>query len=192
MAEPKKETVRSALPQRPETTPGFQNDGAKHDIARIPLPSRTPALPPRRSPPTITPPSPVNTSNPIISSHRPPVLPPKCRDFTDPPSPAKAGRRPARSIQGGDKSTPTRRCASSTRELRRRFGPARSDNVFGGGHRATCASHRRHIQCNQCVRFHSETALLGIAWHFRAYFSHPNLELRVILNSWKTPPPLRP
>ncbi|HEX7516879.1 MAG TPA: hypothetical protein VF345_06300 [Chthoniobacterales bacterium] len=76
MAEPKKETVRIALPQRPETTHCLQNDAAKHDTARILLPSRTPAIPPRRSPPTITPPSPVNTGTPIISSHRPPVLPP--------------------------------------------------------------------------------------------------------------------
>jgi hypothetical protein len=53
MAEPKKETVRNALPHMPEATPGLRNDGAKRDMARIPLPARTPAILPRRSPPTI-------------------------------------------------------------------------------------------------------------------------------------------
>jgi hypothetical protein len=54
MAEPKKEAVRIALPHRPETTPGLQNEDA---------------IPRRRSPPTITPPSPVDTGPPIISPH---------------------------------------------------------------------------------------------------------------------------
>jgi hypothetical protein len=57
MAEPKKEAVRSALPQRPELMSGLQRDVASHDIARIPLPPRSPTIPPRRSPPAITLPS---------------------------------------------------------------------------------------------------------------------------------------
>ena len=85
-------------------------------------------------------------------------------------------------------------CASGIREFRRRFGPARSEERNRSYHHSveTCASQRRPIQCNRLVRFHSEIVLLGIVGHFRSYFSHPNLELRVILNSWKTPPPLRP
>jgi hypothetical protein len=87
-----------------------------------------------------------------------------------------------------------RGCASGIREFRRRFGPARSEERNRSYHHSveTCASQRRPIQCNRRVRFHSEIVLLGIVGHFRSYFSHPNLELRVILNSWKTPPPLRP
>jgi hypothetical protein len=46
-----------------------------HDTARIPLPARTPVIPPRQSPPAITPQFPVNTSLSIPSSQRPPVLP---------------------------------------------------------------------------------------------------------------------
>jgi hypothetical protein len=57
MAEPKKEAVRSALPQRPELMSGLQRDVASHDIAQIPLPPRSAAIPPRRSSPTITLPS---------------------------------------------------------------------------------------------------------------------------------------
>lgn len=80
MAEPKKETVRIALPPRPETKHDPQNGGAKRDTARIVLPSRTPAIPPRRSPPTIKPPSPISVEpaaeSPIISLRRPPVQPP--------------------------------------------------------------------------------------------------------------------
>lgn len=77
MAEPKKETVRSALPQEPEIRPGLQNEGAKQDLARISQPSRTPAIPPRRSPPPVIQPSPVNAGTPVVSWRRPPVLPPK-------------------------------------------------------------------------------------------------------------------
>src|ERR1043166_3549848 len=51
MAEP---TETRALPQRPKTMPGLQQEVARPDMARIPLPSPTPASPPRRPPPTIT------------------------------------------------------------------------------------------------------------------------------------------
>jgi hypothetical protein len=96
MAEPKQETVRVALPQSPVTTHGPQNDDAEHDAARLVPPSHSPATPPRRSPPTTTPTSPVNTGIPIISPHRPPVLPPKVTDSPVlHPLPKPAGAPPA-------------------------------------------------------------------------------------------------
>jgi hypothetical protein len=81
MAEPKKETVRIALPPTPETTLDPQSGGAKRDTARILLPSRTPAIPPRRLPPTINQPAtPVGVElaaeSPVIPSPLPPLLPP--------------------------------------------------------------------------------------------------------------------
>ncbi len=101
MAEPKKETVRSALPQGSEITPGLQNEGAKHDLARIPLPSRTPVIPTRRSPPSIIQPSPVSAGIPVVSSHRPPVLPSKvtASPVLHPPS-KPAGATPVSSEVG--------------------------------------------------------------------------------------------
>jgi hypothetical protein len=77
MAEPKKETVRIALPPRPEQA-GSAPSLAKRDTARIVLPSRTPVTPIRRLPPKITPsPSPESTAEPpTILPRRPPVAPP--------------------------------------------------------------------------------------------------------------------
>ena len=78
MAEPKKETVRIALPPRAAPKDGGQNGGAK-DTARIVLPSRTPVIPPRRVPPTIAPSTPAPdaaSESPNISLRRPPVAPP--------------------------------------------------------------------------------------------------------------------
>jgi hypothetical protein len=77
MAEPKKETVRIALPPRPEqaaSAPGIE----KRDTARIVLPSRTPVTPIRRLPPTITPlPSSESTTEaPVVPPRRPPITPP--------------------------------------------------------------------------------------------------------------------
>lgn len=70
MAEP-------VLPQKPETTQHLQNDTEKRDISRVVLPSRTPPIPPRRSPPL----SPVSTApqaqTPLIPLRRPPVSPPQ-------------------------------------------------------------------------------------------------------------------
>lgn len=78
MAEPKKETVRIALPPRAAPKDAGQNGGAK-DTARIVLPSRTPVIPPRRVPPTITPTTPAPeaaSESPVTSLRRPPVVPP--------------------------------------------------------------------------------------------------------------------
>ncbi|HXM32777.1 MAG TPA: hypothetical protein VN921_03915 [Chthoniobacterales bacterium] len=78
MAEPKKETVRIALPPRAAPKDGGQNGGAK-DTTRIVLPSRTPVIPPRRLPPTIAPITPAlvtASESPTISLRRPPVPPP--------------------------------------------------------------------------------------------------------------------
>lgn len=78
MAEPKKETVRIALPPRAAPKDGGPNGGAK-DTARIVLPSRTPVIPPRRVPPTIAPSTAAPDSaseSPVISLRRPPVAPP--------------------------------------------------------------------------------------------------------------------
>ena len=60
-----------------------------------------------------------------------------------------------------------------------------------GEHRGSQPWHPSCIHARRRVRFHSEIVLLGIARHFRSHFSHPNLELRVILNPWKTPLPLQ-
>ena len=79
MAEPKKETVRIALPPRAAPKDAGQNGGAK-DTARIVLPSRTPVIPPRRVPPAISPSTPAAeavSESPVASLRRPPVAPPK-------------------------------------------------------------------------------------------------------------------
>ena len=54
MTEPNKETVRIALPSRPDETPPSPS-AARDDTVRIVLPSRTPVAPVRRVPPQITP-----------------------------------------------------------------------------------------------------------------------------------------
>jgi hypothetical protein len=54
MADPKTDTVRIALPARPEQA-GADSSAAKHDPARIVLPSRPPVTSVRRLPPTIRP-----------------------------------------------------------------------------------------------------------------------------------------
>jgi hypothetical protein len=77
MAEPKKETVRIALPPKADQAATLQN-APKRDTTRIVLPSRTPPGPVRR-PPTFTPsPStvPPTAEPPVISLRRPPVSPP--------------------------------------------------------------------------------------------------------------------
>src|SRR2546430_15113896 len=76
MAEQKKETVRIALPPRPEQA-GSVPSVAKRDTARIVLPSRTPVIPIRRLPPKITPlPSSESTAEPpSVLPRRPPVTP---------------------------------------------------------------------------------------------------------------------
>ena len=76
MAEPKKETVRIALPPRPENTASAPSV-AKRDTARIVLPSRTPVASLRRLPPKITPlpNADSTTESPPISLRRPPVAP---------------------------------------------------------------------------------------------------------------------
>lgn len=77
MAEPKKETVRIALPPKADQASTLQN-APKRDTTRIVLPSRTPPGPVRR-PPTFTP-SPSTAAPtaepPVISLRRPPVSPP--------------------------------------------------------------------------------------------------------------------
>lgn len=77
MAEPKKETVRIALPPRPDQQSPSPSNGGR-DTARIVLPSRTPVAPLRRLPPKITPlPSPDSaTEPPRVSLRRPPIAPP--------------------------------------------------------------------------------------------------------------------
>ena len=77
MAEPKKETVRIALPPRPDKTASSPSI-AKRDTARIVLPSRTPVAPLRRLPPKITPLPSADTPAEAApnSLRRPPVTPP--------------------------------------------------------------------------------------------------------------------
>ena len=76
MAEPKKETVRIALPPRPEQ-PGSAPSIEKRDTARIVLPARAPVTPIRRTPPTITalPDSEATADTPTIL-RRPPTITP--------------------------------------------------------------------------------------------------------------------
>src|SRR5438045_3728412 len=85
MAEPKKETVRIALPPRPEQAASAPSV-AKRDTARIVLPSRTPVTPIRRLPPTITPlPSSEQTPEaPTILPRRPPVVAPASSPLLQP------------------------------------------------------------------------------------------------------------
>ncbi|MEN3370112.1 MAG: hypothetical protein V7609_2255 [Verrucomicrobiota bacterium] len=78
MAEPKKETVRIALPPKADQTSAPQT-APMRETTRIVLPSRTPPVPVRRSPPTFAPsPSTVGSTAepPVISLRRPPVSPP--------------------------------------------------------------------------------------------------------------------
>ena len=78
MAEPKKETVRIALPPKSVQTSTPQ-DAPKRDTTRIVLPSRTPPVTVRRSPPAFSPPSSSAApaaESPVISLRRPPVSPP--------------------------------------------------------------------------------------------------------------------
>ena len=77
MTEPKKETVRIALPPRPDNASSSAS-AAKHDTVRIVLPSRTPIAPPRRLPPKIAslPSAEAATESPAIFPRRPPIAPP--------------------------------------------------------------------------------------------------------------------
>jgi len=76
MADPKKDTVRIALPTRPEQA-ATDPSAAQHDTARIVLPSRAPFPSIRRLPPKITPPlsSESTAAAPSVSPRRPPVTP---------------------------------------------------------------------------------------------------------------------
>jgi hypothetical protein len=102
MAEPKKETVRIALPPRAAPKDSGQNGGTK-DTARIVLPSRTPVIPPRRVPPTIAPADATADStgeSPAISLRRPPIAPPSplLRPLPKPPGIAPASEEAASNI----------------------------------------------------------------------------------------------
>ena len=78
MAEPKKETVRIALPPRPDQAASAAG-AVKRDTARIVLPSRSPVTPIRRLPPKITPLPASETAAETESSvlpRRPPIISP--------------------------------------------------------------------------------------------------------------------
>ena len=77
MAEPKKETVRIALPPRPEQA-GSAPSEPKRETARIVLPARAPVTPIRREPPKITPLPAAEESAPAptILPRRPPTITP--------------------------------------------------------------------------------------------------------------------
>lgn len=85
MAEPKKETVRIALPPRPES-PASPASAAKHDTARIVLPSRTPITPIRRLPPKITslPSVEAVPETQAVAPRRPPTLAPSSSPLLQP------------------------------------------------------------------------------------------------------------
>src|SRR6478735_1752773 len=82
MAEPKKETVRIALPPRPEQAASAPSI-VKRDTARIVLPTRTPVAPIRRLPPKITP-LPSAASEPESSGGLPRRPPPASSPSTSP------------------------------------------------------------------------------------------------------------
>ena len=181
--------AESVLPQKPEEKRGY-------------IPGRPAVSHPARSAATIS---------SAVTRQRRPASPTSHNPIAAPAGAATAGRvltavtsraEAASSVRSGAKSAPTSRCTDGIPGFRPRFGPARPEKgnsahyhfvrgITATGDRATCARPRRHIQFGRSVRFHSEMVLLGIARPFRSYFSHPNLELRVILSSWKTPPPLR-
>jgi len=77
MAEPKKETVRIALPPRPEQA-GSAPSAEKRETARIVLPTRTPITPIRRLPPKITPMPAAEAAaeGPTVLPRRPPTITP--------------------------------------------------------------------------------------------------------------------
>ena len=76
MAEPKKETVRIALPPRPEQASSAPSI-VKRDTARIVLPTRTPVTPIRREPPKIAPlPAAETTADAPTILRRPPSITP--------------------------------------------------------------------------------------------------------------------
>jgi len=76
MAEPKKETVRIALPPRPEQATSAA-DITKHETARIVLPTRAPVTPIRRPPKiTMLPAGEATTETPTILPRRPPAVAP--------------------------------------------------------------------------------------------------------------------
>lgn len=78
MAEPRKETVRIALPPRPDQAASAAA-AEKRDTARIVLPSRSPVTPIRRPPPKITPlpasESATEAETPTVP-RRPPIISP--------------------------------------------------------------------------------------------------------------------
>ncbi|HEX8078493.1 MAG TPA: hypothetical protein VF511_11810 [Chthoniobacterales bacterium] len=84
MAEPKKETVRIALPPRPEAAGAASAE--KRETARIVLPSRTPVSPIRRLPPKITPLPASGTSQAesTVLPRRPPVVSPNVSPLLQP------------------------------------------------------------------------------------------------------------
>jgi len=78
MAEPRKETVRIALPPRPDQAASAPA-AEKRDTARIVLPSRSPVTPIRRPPPKITPLPSSETAaeaEPTTVPRRPPIISP--------------------------------------------------------------------------------------------------------------------
>jgi hypothetical protein len=85
MAEPKKETVRIALPPRPEQVSSTPSE-PKRETARIVLPARAPVTPIRREPPKITPlPAAEPTAEtPTILPRRPPTITPSSSPLLQP------------------------------------------------------------------------------------------------------------
>jgi len=108
MAEPKKETVRIALPPRPEQA-GSAPSAANRDTVRIVLPTRNPVTPIRRLPPKImpAPASEETPETPTVLPRRPPTItnsspllqplpkPPGMEDESGPIAPAAAHFMPA-------------------------------------------------------------------------------------------------
>ena len=125
MTEPEKESVRIALPSRPDKTPTSAS-AVKQETVRIVLPSRTPVAPVRRVPPKITllPASDSAAEPATISARRSPIVSPQSvagspllQPLPKPPGPETHGAvtplpasepRPARSTQTGPKKETAR------------------------------------------------------------------------------------
>jgi hypothetical protein len=99
MPEPKKETVPIALPPKADQISPPPN-APKRDTTRIVLPSRTPPVPVRRSPPAFIPSSSTvgsTAESPVISLRRPPISAPAISTSSPllQPLPKPAGPAPA-------------------------------------------------------------------------------------------------
>ena len=205
MAEPKKETVRIALPPRPEQAAAAPNI-AKRDTARIVLPSRTPVTPIRRLPPKIAPASSSGSTAeaPAFSPRRPLVTPSSApaSSLAFATAPETTWRGPGRNPARPSGARRERRIVCESRTEKR----DRADQHFAApdkslrahdkhdqdpaavdpsARRHAVGPGRDHLETGCPGRCHSPFARLGVGRCFRRDFSDSNFELRRILGDGK-------